>query len=102
MNALTKTVALTGLALLPFVTAAQAEDKSMIIDGIMATLTEKDGASVVVLDTVQGGNRGLREDQAKDAASELSGCRATTVTGTAFDSQGQDARPVIVAIRLDC
>ena len=110
MNALRQTALCTGATAFVvaaafasgIATPARAADKSMIIDGIMATLTTRDGADVVVLDTVQGANRQLREQQAEDAATDLSGCRAKAVTGSAYDGQGADARPVLVQVDLKC
>ena len=102
MNTLIRTAGIGALLGLGLAASVQAQDKSMIIDGIMATLTQRNGADVVMLDTEQGSSRQLREAQAVDAAADLSGCRATVVNGTEFDGQGSDARPVIIPIRLDC
>lgn len=108
MNALQHTARYLGLASFAVATAlstatpAQADDSSMIIDGIMATLTTRDGADVVMLDTRQGSNRSLREQQAVDAAKSLTGCHATVVSGTDYDTQGADAQPVLVRVELKC
>lgn len=82
--------------------AAISANDSTEVDGIPATLKKEGKATIVILDTKHGKNRGLRRQQAERAAQQMTGCKATAMTGTVFDFQGKGERPVYVQVKLKC